>query len=184
MATTWKDINKPPKRLSARGEKVRVLRSKRKEPDEDESLSEEHPNKVRRSRRLSATQTDPSNKQELCKICRNIDFGPIFEYHKSIPPLNGLPILELGDLSWAIKTRCPLCHLFFAMRFPRSSSKAEKSGYHLLVGVLRGSLGVARCYQTTLTMGGSNDGCMTIKTPTGTTRVGEGAGKCKFRSNV
>jgi hypothetical protein len=135
MDATRNVSNKPTKGGSTREDESRIVHSKKRQRDIDRSIFEQRPTKLRRSQRLAATQpidAQGADNQQLCGRCQRIDFETIFNNQRRIPPLNGLPILELGNLSTAIKTpRCRLCRLFIAMRFPKSSSRGRKKGYHL-----------------------------------------------------
>jgi hypothetical protein len=72
---------------------------------------------------------ESSTAQKLCQRCKNIDFQAIFDTPKSIPPLNGLPVLDLGDLETSAE-ECSLCYLFASVRLPKVSG-SRKKGFHL-----------------------------------------------------
>ena len=135
MDTTQNVNSKPTKEGSTGKNETRNIYSNGRRMEINQRVFEQRPTKLRRSQRLAATQpigAQEASSQQLCGRCQGIDFVTIFNNRRGIPPLNGLPILELGSLSTAIKIpRCPLCRLFIAMRFPKSSSKGQKNGYHL-----------------------------------------------------
>lgn len=61
-----------------------------------------------------------ANNLQLCERCKRINFDAIFNSQKKITSIDGLPILELGDLSTALQTPlCPLCRLFIGVRIPQ-----------------------------------------------------------------
>lgn len=65
----------------------------------------------------------------LCQRCEAIDFQAIFDKPKNIPPLNGLPVLALGNFEPST-SECSLCRLIDAVCLPQYSW-GKRRGLHL-----------------------------------------------------
>ena len=74
-----------------------------------------------------------------CGRCKDIDFQAIFNISQSIPPLNGLPLLDLERLF----VGCPVCSLFANICY-RTPNPRRRVIYHLRAFSSHAVLGESR----------------------------------------